>query len=231
MTLPRLSRLGARDHAQRRRRRRRLLRLLAAGARGERRHRRRARPARPSSSTLRSTQGSVHVSVPPGRYQVEAESAAGSHERPRPRRGDRRAVRDPGAEQLGRRVRRGPPVIAALEPRPPPASAPRHAAAYLVVNMPIAILGALVACWRCVLGAALSVAVDRAAAAAGRGGRLPAARAARPPRGQPLPRARTSRRVPGGVRDDGQPVAALARTSSPTARCGGWSRCWPPSRC
>ena len=40
VTLPRLSRIGARDHAQRRRRRRRLLRLLAGGARRERRHRR-----------------------------------------------------------------------------------------------------------------------------------------------------------------------------------------------
>ena len=39
--LPRLSRIGARDHAQRRHRRRRLLRLLARGAGRERRHRRR----------------------------------------------------------------------------------------------------------------------------------------------------------------------------------------------
>ena len=33
----------------------------------------------PQQLTLRSTQGSVRVSVPPGRYQVEAESASGSH--------------------------------------------------------------------------------------------------------------------------------------------------------
>lgn len=33
----------------------------------------------PQQLTLRSTQGSVHVTVPPGRYQVEAESASGSH--------------------------------------------------------------------------------------------------------------------------------------------------------
>ncbi len=33
----------------------------------------------PQQLTLRSTQGSVHVSVPPGRYQVEAESASGRH--------------------------------------------------------------------------------------------------------------------------------------------------------
>jgi hypothetical protein len=33
----------------------------------------------PQQMTLRSTQGSVRVSVPPGRYQVEAESASGSH--------------------------------------------------------------------------------------------------------------------------------------------------------
>jgi putative adhesin len=32
----------------------------------------------PQELTLRSTKGSVHASVPPGRYQVEAESAAGS---------------------------------------------------------------------------------------------------------------------------------------------------------
>jgi hypothetical protein len=32
----------------------------------------------PQQLTLRSTQGSVRVSVPPGRYQVEAESASGS---------------------------------------------------------------------------------------------------------------------------------------------------------
>jgi hypothetical protein len=34
----------------------------------------------PQQLTLRSTQGSVRVSVPPGRYQVEAESASGSHD-------------------------------------------------------------------------------------------------------------------------------------------------------
>ena len=33
----------------------------------------------PQQLTLRSTTGSVRVSVPPGRYQVEAESAAGGH--------------------------------------------------------------------------------------------------------------------------------------------------------
>jgi hypothetical protein len=33
----------------------------------------------PQQLTLRSTQGSVRVSVPPGRYQVEAESASGRH--------------------------------------------------------------------------------------------------------------------------------------------------------
>jgi hypothetical protein len=33
----------------------------------------------PPQLTLRSTSGSVHVSVPPGRYQVEAESASGGH--------------------------------------------------------------------------------------------------------------------------------------------------------
>jgi len=33
----------------------------------------------PQQLTLRSTMGSVRVSVPPGRYQVEAESASGSH--------------------------------------------------------------------------------------------------------------------------------------------------------
>jgi hypothetical protein len=33
----------------------------------------------PQQLTLRSTQGSVRVSVPAGRYQVEAESASGSH--------------------------------------------------------------------------------------------------------------------------------------------------------
>ena len=33
----------------------------------------------PQQLTLRSTQGSVHVSVPPGRYQVDAESASGRH--------------------------------------------------------------------------------------------------------------------------------------------------------
>jgi DUF4097 and DUF4098 domain-containing protein YvlB len=33
----------------------------------------------PQQLTLRSTSGSVQVFVPPGRYQVEAESAAGSH--------------------------------------------------------------------------------------------------------------------------------------------------------
>jgi hypothetical protein len=34
----------------------------------------------PQELTLRATQGSVHVAVPPGRYQVEAESASGKHE-------------------------------------------------------------------------------------------------------------------------------------------------------
>jgi hypothetical protein len=34
----------------------------------------------PQQLTLRSTQGSVRASVPTGRYQVEAESAAGGHE-------------------------------------------------------------------------------------------------------------------------------------------------------
>ena len=34
----------------------------------------------PQQLTLRSTKGSVHVSVPTGRYQVEAESAAGGHD-------------------------------------------------------------------------------------------------------------------------------------------------------
>ena len=34
----------------------------------------------PQQLTLRSTQGSVRVSVPTGRYQVEAESAAGGHD-------------------------------------------------------------------------------------------------------------------------------------------------------
>jgi hypothetical protein len=33
----------------------------------------------PQQLTLRSTKGSVRVSVPPGRYQVEAESASGTH--------------------------------------------------------------------------------------------------------------------------------------------------------
>jgi hypothetical protein len=33
----------------------------------------------PQQLTLRSTEGSVRVSVPPGRYQVEAESASGRH--------------------------------------------------------------------------------------------------------------------------------------------------------
>jgi hypothetical protein len=33
----------------------------------------------PQQLTLRSTEGSVRVSVPPGRYQVEAESASGDH--------------------------------------------------------------------------------------------------------------------------------------------------------
>ena len=33
----------------------------------------------PQQLTLRSTSGSVRVAVPPGRYQVEAESASGSH--------------------------------------------------------------------------------------------------------------------------------------------------------
>jgi DUF4097 and DUF4098 domain-containing protein YvlB len=32
----------------------------------------------PQQIAARSNQGSVHVSVPPGRYQVEAESASGS---------------------------------------------------------------------------------------------------------------------------------------------------------
>jgi DUF4097 and DUF4098 domain-containing protein YvlB len=32
----------------------------------------------PQQLTVRSNEGSVHVSVPPGRYQVEAESASGS---------------------------------------------------------------------------------------------------------------------------------------------------------
>ena len=41
----------------------------------------------PQQLTLRSTQGSVRVSVPPGRYQVEAESASGAPPRQRPRRG------------------------------------------------------------------------------------------------------------------------------------------------
>ena len=34
----------------------------------------------PQELTLRSTKGSVRVSVPAGRYQVEAESAAGGHD-------------------------------------------------------------------------------------------------------------------------------------------------------
>jgi hypothetical protein len=34
----------------------------------------------PQQLTLRSTKGSVHVSVPTGRYQVEAESASGGHD-------------------------------------------------------------------------------------------------------------------------------------------------------
>jgi hypothetical protein len=33
----------------------------------------------PQELSLRSTSGSVHASVPPGRYQVEAESASGTH--------------------------------------------------------------------------------------------------------------------------------------------------------
>jgi hypothetical protein len=33
----------------------------------------------PQELSLRSTSGSVHASVPPGRYRVEAESASGSH--------------------------------------------------------------------------------------------------------------------------------------------------------
>src|SRR3954463_13103735 len=35
-------------------------------------------PGAPQQLTVRSNEGSVHVSVPPGRYQVEAESASGS---------------------------------------------------------------------------------------------------------------------------------------------------------
>ena len=34
----------------------------------------------PQQLAARSNQGSVHVSVPPGRYQVEAESASGGHD-------------------------------------------------------------------------------------------------------------------------------------------------------
>ena len=45
----------------------------------------------PQQLTLRSTQGSVRVSVPPGRYQVEAESASGRHTRAR--RSTRRRTR------------------------------------------------------------------------------------------------------------------------------------------
>ena len=98
----------------------------------------------------------MHVSVPPGRYQVEAESASGSESV----RGLDAVADAPFAIQAlsssGNVSVRGSAVIAALDldRRLERAS---HAAAYLVVNVPIAILGAL-SVLALVLGAALSVA-------------------------------------------------------------------------
>ena len=118
--LPRLPRIGARDHAQRRHRRRRLLRLLAGGAGRERRHRRGRGLRAPAADAALERRARCTSRCRPGRYQVEAESASGSDDRQRPRRGGRRAVRHPGAEQLratcpSRVARdRGP------RPRPPP---------------------------------------------------------------------------------------------------------------
>src|SRR3954468_13344044 len=153
--LPPLPRIGAGDHAQRRHRRRRLLRLLAGGAGRERRHRRgrglrAAAVDRALERGLRARLGPARALPGRGRERI------GERDRQRPRRGGRRALRHPGAEQLGERVRRGSPVIAALglDRRLQRAS---HAAAYLVVNVPIAILGAL-SVLALILGAALSVA-------------------------------------------------------------------------
>ena len=131
-----------------------LLRLLAAGARGERRHHReRGMRATAADAALDAGLGAgVRAAGPlPGRGRERL----GPPPRPRPRRGVRRAVRDPGPEQLGRRDGGGSSVIAALElDRRLERAA--GAAAYLVVNVPIALLGRS-RVLALVIGAALSV--------------------------------------------------------------------------
>ena len=61
----------------------------------------------PPQLTLRTTTGTVRASVPPGRYRVEADSAAGGHDVRGLDAGVRRAVLDPSPQQLGRRHRGG----------------------------------------------------------------------------------------------------------------------------
>ena len=123
--------------------------------------------------------------------------------RPRPGCGVRRAVLDPGPQQLGRRPRRGASVIAALDlDRRLERAA--HAAAYLVVNVPIAILGALSVA-RALPGRRAERGVDRPAAAARRRGGMPAARCASTGAPPTTTWARTSRPVPAGVATAGNP--------------------------
>ena len=182
----------------------------------------------PQQLTLRSTQGSVRVSRAAGPLPGRGRERVGRPPRPRPRRGVRRAVRDPGAEQLGRRDGGGPSVIAALElDRRLERAA--SAAAYLVVNVPIAILGAI-SVLALVARRRAERRLDRAAAAARRGGRVPLARPARPPGGQPLPGhahpARAGRRAVGR-----QSVAALARRPLRPRPVADGGASWPRSRC
>ena len=194
---------------------------LQARARERRRRRRAGLRAAAAARCARRSGDGARV-VPPGRYQVDAESASGRQRVRGLDAGDDAPFPIQALSSSGDVSRGGPAVIAALEPRPPPRARARSAAAYLVVSVPHRVARRARRCVALVARRRAERRLDRAAAAARRRGGLPAARAARPPRGQPL--ARHAHPAAAGARAHRAAARGGARwTCSPTAACGGWS--------
>ena len=110
----------------------------------------------PPRLSLRSGSGSIHAVLPAGRYDLDAESTSGSESV----RGLTPRADAPYTVQVlsgvGRRLGRGPVVIASLELDRRLVRA-GHAVAYLVTTLPVTLL-AIPAVALLILGAALSVA-------------------------------------------------------------------------